>query len=144
MSSLENYSRIWDGSSSGWVLLRVNRQVTSLSIRFSNSEPNLHEMAALRRALPAFAKLPVSEVRSILKNRQIFDLGMFESREACGMAHSCRAQNLEVIERATDASSYLPFNEVTKQALIIEDNDLNRAVCDEAIRNGVPVKHIET
>lgn len=43
-----------------------------------------------------------------------------------------------------DLTNYLPFNEVSKSALIIEDEATNNEVVAEGLRKGLPVRHVET
>jgi hypothetical protein len=49
-----------------------------------------------------------------------------------------------VEEQALDRSGYLPFNEVSKTALLIEDEVEGRAVAAEALRQGIPVRQDES
>ena len=143
MTKPSDYSYLWDGSQSGWVLLRVNHQTLAVVVTFSAGGPTLREVAAMRATVPAFAAMPPSDAFASLKGRSRVSLGDFESKEGRNLATRCKQNGLVVEVAATDKSSYLPFNEQSNQCLIIEDNFLAEQICQQAISQGIRVKHVE-
>ena len=67
------------------------------------------------------------------------DLGCFAPARATEVVN--RANDLGLHITATDASvtSYLPMNRTTKDALLIDDDELNETVVQEMLKRGVPV-----
>lgn len=143
MTSIERYSYLWDGSEPGWVLHRLNHQVVSLTLLFERSEPSVCEMKAIRLSVPAYHEMSVSPAVAELRGKRSINLGEFESREARQIAEACRKQGLAVHEDTVDKSGFLMCNEKTNMCLLIEDDRLSEAVKDEALRRGIPVRHIE-
>jgi hypothetical protein len=97
----------------------------------------------MRAAVPEFGAMPPSDAFGALKGRQHVALGSFEGREARRIAEACRLHGLEVEVTSESRSSYLPFNENTKSALLIEDPALSEEVCREAISHGLRVREVE-
>jgi hypothetical protein len=143
METPNDFAFLWDGTQPGWVLLRVNRQKVSVVIKFPAGSPTLREIAAVRAAVPDFAKMSTEGVFTSLKGQSYLALGDFDSKEARWLAEKCKQRGLTVEIAAVDASGYLPFNEQTKHSLIIEDDDLARSVYEEALARGIPVRHLE-
>lgn len=98
---------------------------------------------AVRRTVPVFKSQPLDQVSAQLRGREDLPLGRFESSEARTLAASCRAAGLNVLEEVIDVSGYVPTNEMTSRALLIEDNEMAKQVCDAAFLHGVPVRHSE-
>lgn len=143
MKATEHYRYLWDGTEPEWVLLRVNRQVVNLTLVFGSSGPTLNEITGVRRAVPTYAALSSSEALAKLRGNALVNLGEFESREAHRIAEACRTNGCEIRELVLDKSGYLPLNEKTNACLVIEDNVLSKEVCEEALKYGVRVRHIE-
>jgi hypothetical protein len=78
-----------------------------------------------------------------LRGKAEVALGSFESEEGRRLAQKCQEHGLTIEAEAEDRSGYLPFNEISKHLLIIEDDLLSKRVEEEALARGVPVKHIE-
>lgn len=141
---MSNYSHLWDGTEPGWVLLQVHRQTSTLAVLFEEPGATLLEIQALRRVVPEFTALPAQQAVLQLRGRWRIDLGEMESREARRLIERLRDCGLCVEEQALDRSGYLPFNEVSKMALLIEDEVESRAVAAEALRQGIPVRQVES
>src|SRR5205085_9028022 len=122
MKQPSDYAYLWNNPNEGWVLLRINREALSLTVKFSAEGPNLREVAAIRSAVPELGSMSPSEAFAALKGRAEVPLGQFESKEGRRLAERCRAHGLELETAAKDLSGYLPFNEKTNTGLIIEDN----------------------
>lgn len=144
MNTLTNHAYLWDGSQPDWVLLRINRQVVSIMITFGVDGPTLKEVAAIRAAIPSFAAMRPVETLSALKGKSRLPLGDFEAREGRHIEMACRRRGLTVESKPLDATRYLPFNEKSQQALLIEDHELATAVCSAALEHGIRVRQIET
>ncbi|MBC3911563.1 hypothetical protein [Undibacterium umbellatum] len=67
----------------------------------------------------------------------------FESKQASSIAAACRKEGLNVVEKIDDTPRFLPTNEITNMALIIEDDHLAKQVYKFALQNGITVRHIE-
>lgn len=143
MEAAERYKYLWDGSEPGWVLIRMNRETTLLTVEFQSDSPSPSEIKTLREVVPSFRCLSATEAFTRLRGTKFSEIGEFESREAQQITKACRLRGMKLLERVIDHSDYLPFNENRKSGLIIDDNELCKKVCELAIRNGVPVKHIE-
>lgn len=143
MTSLESYSFLWDGTQPGWVILRINRQAISIEVCFAIGGPTLREVAAMRKAVPSFSAMPPSDAFAALKGRSRVNLGSFEGRVARRLCESCRMHGLVVEQAVADRSGQIPFNEISNQSLVIEDDLLAERICQRAIAQGIRVKHVE-
>lgn len=94
--------------------------------------------------VPEFAALSAQQAVLQLRGRWRIDLGEMEFREARRLIERLRDCRLRVEEQTLDRSGYLPFNEVSKMALLIENEVESRAVAAEALRQGIPVRQVES
>ncbi len=138
------YQYLWDGSQPGWVLIRFNGNYVDLSLKFEPSGPSPQEMMAIRRTVSEFKSLPLHQVIAQLRGSTAYKLGRFESREARRIAENCSKEGLNVMQVVDDAARFLPTNEITNRALLIEDDELAKRVYDLALKHGIPVRHVET
>jgi hypothetical protein len=143
MSTANNYAYLWDGTQPDWVLLRINRQVVSVTITFGDA-PTLKDVASVRAAIPAYAAMRPSEAFAALKGKYRLALGDFEAREGRRIEQDCKRHGLVVETAASDATTYLPFNEKSRRALLIEDHELAQAVCRSALAHGIRIGQVET
>ncbi len=141
---MSNYSHLWDGTEPSWVLLQVHRQTSTLAVLFEEPGASLLEIQALRRVVPEFAARSAQQAVLQLRGRWRIDLGEMEFREARRLIERLRDCRLRVEEQTLDRSGYLPFNEVSKMALLIENEVESRAVAAEALRQGIPVRQVES
>ncbi|WCM94831.1 hypothetical protein M5C99_09040 [Acidovorax sp. NCPPB 2350] len=145
MSNVEQYSYLWDGSQAGWVLLRTFRSTSSLTVLFGEGGASIRDVRALRAALPKFASLTAQEAWRKLSGRSTAELGEFEQRDSIRIVEALKLQGLSVEEVWTNEVGYLLFNESTKMALLIDENEeLSAAVQQKALASGTPVRDIET
>jgi hypothetical protein len=141
--AVKDYAYLWDGSQAGWVLLKINQQALKVTIRVAAGGPTLRDVAATRAALPAYAALPPSEAFAALKGRPLVPLGTFDSEEGRRLAEKCRQHGLTVETEGEDRSRNLLVNEQGSHALVIEDDELAALVCQEALSQGIQVRHVE-
>ena len=143
MKQAHDYAHLWQHPQDGWVLLRVHRQGLSLTLVFNADGPSLKDIAAVRASVPEYGDMPLSEAFASLKRKGSVSLGTFAAREGKRLAEKCRGQSLHVEESVVDKLSYMPFNERTREALVIEDDVLAEQVCQAALLNGIRVAHVE-
>ncbi len=132
------YSYLWDGSED-WVLSKHVHQGTRLKIKCSGKRPTVSELLAIRRLLEQQRHVPPAELRSMIKDTGELDLGNIAPARATEVVNRANDLGLHII--ATDASvtSYLPINRTTKDAMLIDDDELNERVVQEMLKRGVPV-----
>ncbi len=145
MSTTEvlQYQYLWDGSRPGWVLTRLNGNYVDLSLKFEITGPSTRELLAVRRTVSEFKSQPLHQVIARLSGSPTYPLGRFESKDARSIAASCRKEGLNVVEEIDNTPRFLPTNEITNSALLIEDNELAKRVCETALLHGIPVRQIE-
>lgn len=146
MSNLERideYKYLWDGSQPGWVLKRFCGNYIDLSLAFPSTGPSTRELMSVRRTVAPYRALPVKEVVTQLRGQESLLLGRFEPKEARVIAAACRREDLNLVESIVDAPEFLPMNELTGVALIIEDDLLAEHVYTEALLHGIPVRQVE-
>ena len=141
MKTVENFSHLWNGAEPGWVVVRHMEDREKLQVLFAISGPTLSEVKALRAVAPAFKDKPSGEVFAQLKGLPEFSLGEFESTAARKLRAQCEAHNLHVVSHAYQATSHSLINELSKIFLLIEDDAMSGAVTEEAIRQGLPIRH---
>lgn len=61
------YSYLWNGSQSGWVLLCMDGQCIELTIESADCGPSARELRAIRKVVPEFQALSLSTVIERLK-----------------------------------------------------------------------------
>ena len=143
MKTPADFAYLWNNPNDGWVLLRINRQTLSLTVKFAPNGPNLRQVGAMRAAVPEFGTMRPSDAFAALKGKAEVSLGQFETKEGRRLANRCEANGLTLETVAKDQSGYLPFNERTSMSLIIEDDAVAELVYQEALAHGIRVKHIE-
>ncbi len=135
---MAQYSYLWDGTED-WVLAKHVHRHRRLRIRFSGKRPTVSELSAIRKLLEHHRHVPPAELRSMIEDTGELDLGCIAPARATKVLD--RANDLGLHITATDASvtSYLPINRTTKDALLIDDDELNETVVQEMLKRGVPV-----
>lgn len=144
MRNVDQYSYLWDGSQAGWVLLRLLRSTSSLTVSFPDGSASVKDARALRATLPEFGSFTAQDTLRRLAGRPTVELGSFEQREARRIVKALEAQGLTVKESALNEVCYIPFNESTKSILLIdEDEELAAAVEQKALASGVRTRDVE-
>ena len=143
MTSTETFERFWNGSDPGWVVLRHIENQVSTSIEFGATGPSARDIQALRLCVDRYRDLPASVALRELANVHVLDLGTQESTSARKLLLRLEAEGLRVIQRGEQVVSDIMFNELTNMAAVIEDELVARQVIQDALANGVVVRHVE-
>lgn len=141
MNATENFSRLWNGSEPGWVVVRHTEDREVLEVLLSSGTPFLAEVKALRTIVPILSEKPTAEVLATLKGKSKFSLGELESSAARKLRKQCETLGLRVASQGYQAVSHSLINELSKVYLLIEDAATNQAVAEEAIKQGLPLQH---
>ena len=142
MKTSEDFSRLWNGSEPGWVVVRHTEDRERLQVVFANNGgPTVPEVKALRSVIPALAKQSASEVLANLRGTSELSLGEHESSAARKLRSQCEELGLRVNGQAHQAVSHSLINELLKVYLVIEDAATCSAIAEEAIKRGLPIRH---
>ena len=141
MNAIENFTRLWSGSEPGWVVVRHTEDRELLEVVFHSSTASLQEVKALRTVVPALSEKPAAEVMAALKGKAKFSLGELESNAARSLRKQCETLGLRVVGQSYQAVSHSLINELSKAYLLIEDAATNQLVAEEAIKQGLPLRH---
>ena len=141
MEAAANYSRLWNGSEPGWIVVRHTEDRQTLQVTFSSGGPTVSEVKALHTIAPVLAEMPAADVVATLKGRAEFSLGDFESMAARELRAQCAALGLRIESRGHQAVRHSLINELLKAYLLIEDPIEGKIVAEEAIKQGLPVRH---
>ncbi|SFQ70641.1 hypothetical protein SAMN05216567_12833 [Variovorax sp. OK605] len=139
---MSSYSYLWDGTQSGWTLLRIHRAVCAITVVFDAQGPSRQEIQVLRRTVPSWREISVRQAVRQLWGRPSVDLGEFDQRPARRLVQALESRGLRVREKVTEQTTYLPFNESGQHALIIENVGTLQKVVGEALRRGLPVRRV--
>lgn len=138
---LKNYSRLWDGSEPGWTVVRHTEDRERITVVFAQEGATVAEMKALRSVDPSLQAKPAVTVLAELKGQTELSLGEFESRAARELRKRCETAGLRVVFSPCQAVNHCLINEQTKIFFLIEDHSIGEMVAEEAIRQGLPVRH---
>ncbi|MDQ0038077.1 hypothetical protein J2W30_005864 [Variovorax boronicumulans] len=141
---MSSYSYLWDGTEPGWTLLKIHRSMTSVAVLFDERGPSIQEIQALRGAVPSFSTMSAQQAVQQLRESRRVDLGELDTRAARKLVKDLKDRGLRVEERSVDLTGYMPFNEISKRALVIEGEAMAKEVAAEGLRRGLPVRHVET
>jgi hypothetical protein len=142
MTVLSEFSYIWDGTDPGWVVSRHTEDRERLSVVFPDGA-GLRELKAMRAVLPELAAASAADVMA-LKGTMNFDLGEHESAIARQLKRLYESRGLTIHSEAKQLISYGFFNELRSVCCINEDEELNRAVAENAIHRGVELRESTT
>lgn len=137
------YAYLWDGSQPGWACIRLYGHHVSVSLTFDAGNASNSEIMSMRRVLPGYASLSLTEVIARTRDRKSIHLGCFVSDEARSIVAACRLAKLPVFEAVVDSPQYMLANDVTGQRVTLEDNVQGAQVCNLAVQHGVPLRHVE-
>lgn len=129
----------WDREGD-WVLYRIRREITSLTIRFRSAPPSVMELAAIRKVVPEFRDSPPITIRDRIGCSRELSLGVLPTHEAQRVVEEVQAVGLEVIAESRTVVGYLPFNRTTRCARLVEDYDEAEALVQSMLQSGVPVE----
>lgn len=138
---LKAYSRLWDGSEPGWTVVRHTMDRERISVVFTQAGPTIADIKALRTVVPDLQAKTASAALADLKGRTEVLLGEFESRVARVLRKRCESAGLRVVSSPNPTTSDSLINEQSKMFLLIEDSSLSQAVAQEALRQGLPLRH---
>lgn len=133
------FDRLWDGSEPGWVVRVHHDDATTISIPLPTEGMTPAYFKAVRSLLPEYSAISTSEFRARLLASGGIETKALDGSVAYSLHLACIRAGLKAERRVRATTSYLLVNEHTQACLIIEDDDLNRRVAEEAIRRGLPV-----
>lgn len=134
---LEELAYLWDGSQPGWELHWTDRVVWVVTVYLAGgSTPS--EVSRLRKLIPSLGAMTATEAyRAVAGEPSILypgELGQIEKRQVLERA---AALGFRVTVESRDRSGGLPVR--NGFAVLIEDDDLMRRVCDKMRESGCPV-----
>jgi hypothetical protein len=138
VDELSEFSHIRDGSEPGWSLAKGSETVWSISVAFPEGGPTVHAVQALRRALPQFGIRPGS-IRGKAAIVVARSVGNIECRRIVSPLHK---HDLMTGTTSTILDWTLP-NSPDRSALLINDENLSRAVASRMVKEGLPVHQVE-
>jgi hypothetical protein len=131
----------WDRSRD-WVVVRNETDRAEVTVVFAGPRPSLHELAAVRRVVPDFQNKPPAEALARMGDGGRLEVDELPGPEARRMAAALQAAGVRVTVRNTSRVTYLPVDLDTRQAMLVEDEQVAEQLAHEMIRAGVPVEHI--
>lgn len=135
---LDEYKYLWD-KKEGWEVCANYYSQVSLKIVFKGNVPTIQEIAAVRKLLDSFQKIPVNEVKKEIGSVKELFIGEFSLNEARNLSEKAKKLRLSIIEKDTSFTSYFPFNPKTKMALLIEDEERSRFIIQKMIDSGIKI-----
>lgn len=141
MSEASQFSRLWNGSEPGWVIIQHQEDHEHLSISFGSEGASIRDIRSLRSLLSELSRKSLIEVHEAIIGVQTFDLGTHESSVARKLKRQCEEQNLVAQSEPIVKVRYSIINEQTNRYLLIEEEALLRKVVEEAVAQGLPTRH---
>jgi len=138
---LKAYSRLWDGSEPGWTVVRHTEDRERISVVFAQAGPTIADLKALRTIVPDLQAKTASAALADLKGHAEVLLGEFESQAARVLRKRCESAGLRVVSIPHRTTRDSLVNEQSKRLLLIEDGSLSQAVAQEALKQGLPLRH---
>ena len=135
---LHDFEYLWQAGSE-WGLSQRIQAATELVIVFPAGQPTTKELVSLRQISPAHRNTPVAALKASLSDTPNLSLGDFSAYQAHELAAAARQHGLQVQLNDRTEISYLPVHKRTGDALIIEDDQLARAVTERMINAGVTI-----
>jgi len=141
MPGIDEYRYLWDGSEPGWRLRETDFTVHYISFCFGECGPSKADVLALRRLLDEFRDRPMHEVWNQLRGSESYTIPRdFTNLEMRSLVERAERAGLTVTLDGEQRGGYLPIS-ADGGALIIEDDELAKAVAEKMIAAGVPVEH---
>ncbi|WFF83319.1 hypothetical protein [Delftia tsuruhatensis] len=141
MSANAEYSYLWDGSEPSWVVVEHTRDEAEVLVAFGVDGPTLAEIKALRSVSAVLKTSSAADVLKQLRGLRSFSLGVHESRVARKLLLDCQSMGLKVSDLPAQEVHRSLINTLTKRFLLIEDEQVCRAVVADAIANGLQIVH---
>jgi hypothetical protein len=141
MSANAKYSYLWDGIEPGWVVLEHTRDGAEVLVEFGVDGPTLAEVKALRSVSAFLKTLPAEDVLKQLRGLRSLSLGVHESWGARKLLLDCQLMGLKVSALPVQEVHCSLINTLTKRFLLIEDEQVCRAVVADALANGLQIVH---
>jgi hypothetical protein len=135
---LSEYEYLWD-KRNGWGLSQHTYSEISINVIFSNNIPNMKEIFDIRKLSKEFREISIVKIKSKIGNNGKAFIGKFGSIEANRIINRAKELNLTlgVIEECI--ITYLPVNKESKNALIIEDDELANNITKRMLDEGIPI-----
>lgn len=125
-----------------WVVQRSN--IAELRLRYPyKGKPPIQEIGALRRIRDDWGEIPISEVVEMVMAANPFDIGIYPNLEARAIIERARELRLAIDVEDVSRTEYIPFDRTQNMALVIEDDDEARRICEALINAGFPVEEVE-
>lgn len=112
---------------------------------FENERASVQEIIAVRKLVEKFRNQPVSKVKAEIGMLKELDLGVLSSTETHSFCEKASSLNLNVVVTNASFTSYLPINQKTNIALIIENDALADLISQKMLDSGIPIiSHTES
>jgi hypothetical protein len=132
----------WDRSHS-WVVQRYYNDRSRVKIRFEKGLPSVTELIAIRKLLPKFRDIAPASLRSLIgASGELCLEEMMSMTEVRRLVEVARRQGLVAVAEDASFVSYLPFDQTTNCAWLIENDAEALAVAKAMIAEGVPVQDV--
>jgi hypothetical protein len=141
---IAQFAHVWNGSESGWVVHVHHDDSATIRIPIPAEGITLAFFKAIRSVLPGYSAMSTSEFRARLLANGGIETDRLDGHDAYDLHRACIRAGLDAERRVRATTSYLLINEEMKIAKIIEDDELNRRVAEEAIRRGLEVRESTT
>lgn len=132
----------WDRSRD-WVLIRYERVFASVTIEFDHDDPSIREILAVRQCLPQFRDTPPKAIREHLGTNGRFHLGQMAQDVADELVETATQNGLCMKAERFSRVSYLPCDQATRVAMLIDNDADAAALAQEMIAAGVPIRRFE-
>lgn len=143
-SDVARFDHLWNGSEPGWVVHVHHDDSATIWIPIPAEGITPAFFKAIRSVLPQYAAMSTSELRTRLVADGGIETDVLDGHDAYDLHLACIRAGLDAERRVRATTSYRLINEATNIAKIIEDDDLNRRVAEEAIRRGLKVRESTT
>ena len=138
------FDHLWNGSEPGWVVHVHHDDSATIWIPIPAEGITPAFFNAVRSVLPGYSAMSTSEFRARLLGNGGIETDRLAGHDAYALHRTCIRAGLDAERRVCATTSYLLIHEEMKIARIIEDDDLNRRVAEEAIRRGLDVRESTT
>lgn len=139
-AELAEYASLWNGSEPGWCLKALHRRECRIVVLFEPPGATARDLLALRGSFDEYRGRPPGSLLKDVGGKTRFMIErVYDASEGPAAAQKAREHGLRVEEWARDVVEYLPVNEATNRAMIIEDDAVAAAVIEKMRACGVKV-----